>query len=117
MSHPLYISDRERDLIIRSLTVHGRTARQTAEIVNRPEGAVRRVARGAGLSIPRHKPAAKQYRDLALSIPLPIWAALERAAYWRDQEPEMLAVHLLHGVLAHGNVSKTLSGLSHHGSL
>jgi hypothetical protein len=115
MTNPVHITDAERDLIIRSLTKHGRSARQTAEIVGRPERAVRLVAKQAGLTLTRSH-TVKQCVDISLSLPAPLHAALERAAYWRDIKPDALAVQILHGVIAKGSISRTLAGqpLHHH---
>jgi hypothetical protein len=118
MANPVHITDAERDLIIRSLTTHGRTARQTAEIVGRPERAVRQVAKAAGLTLARNH-AVKQNVDISLSLSPPLHAALKRAAYWRDMAPEVLAVQILHGVITKGSIHRTLAGqpLHHHTAL
>jgi hypothetical protein len=104
------ISEPERELIIRCLTRDGMTVRKTTEIINRPERAVRLVAKQAGLSIPRHKTLPRQYRELALTIPLPLMAELERAADRRELEPAALAVQILRGVIGKGSIYRALAG-------
>jgi hypothetical protein len=109
------VGDDEREQIVRSLT-HGRKVREVADIYGRSERAVRLVAKAAGISVaPRtYKPQPKEYRDLALSLPLPLMAALIVAAKRRDLKPDALAVQLLHGVLAKGSVERTLAGFAYH---
>jgi hypothetical protein len=108
------ISAEEREQIVRSLK-HGRKVREVADIYGRSERAVRLVAKAAGLSIPRaYKPPPKEYRDLALSLPLPVMTALERAAERRDLKPNTLAIQIIHGVLAHGNIGRTIAGFAYH---
>jgi hypothetical protein len=104
------ITEPERDLIIRSLARDGRTVRQTAEIVNRTERAIRLVAKARGLSIPRAKIIPRQFRNLSLEIPARLMVELEKAADRRDLEPHALAVLILTGVIGKGSISRTLAG-------
>jgi hypothetical protein len=86
------------------------TVRRVAEIVNRPERAVRLVAKSAGLTLPRNKTLPRQFCSLALQIPPPLMAELERAADRRELEPTALAVLILRGVISKGSISRAIIG-------
>jgi hypothetical protein len=111
---PLPVYD-EREQVIRSLQ-HGRTARECAEIYSRSEHAIRKIAKKAGIKLIRYanRSVQKEYRDLALSLPAPLHAALTLAAKRRDLEPDVLAIQILHGVIAHGSIHRTLAGFAIH---
>jgi hypothetical protein len=98
------ISDQERDQILAALR-EGQRVVDVMVVFGRSEHMIRKISRTAGVFAAR-PPAAKQYRDLKLTLVEPVARLLAAAAARRTVSAEDLAGAILTGVLTRGSVDR-----------